>query len=155
MSEIIPMSKAGYDKLKVELEHFKKVVRPEVIQAIAEAREHGDLKENAEYSAAREKQGLVESKIRLMEHKLACARIVENNNADNSKIVFGKKILLKDFQRGREVSYSLVGAEADYKKGEISVTSPMGKQLLGYKVDDEVSVKLPARTIKYKVLKIE
>jgi len=155
MSEVVPVTKAGYDKIKAELVHLKKVLRPEVIQAIAEARAHGDLKENAEYAAAREKQGLLEGKIRLFEHKLACARIIDTKNDDNSKIVFGKQVTLKDVERDRDVKYMLVGADADYKKKEISVTSPLGKQLLGHEVDDEVVVKLPARQITYRVLTIE
>jgi len=155
MSEVVPVTKAGYDKIKAELVHLKKVLRPEVIQAIAEARAHGDLKENAEYAAAREKQGLLEGKIRLLEHKLACARIIEVSNDDNSRIVFGKHVTLRDVDKDRDIKYMLVGADADYKKKEISVTSPLGKQLLGHEVDDEVVVKLPARQITYRVLTIE
>ncbi len=153
--ENIPISKAGFEKLKAELDHLKKVERPAVIQAIAEARAHGDLSENAEYDAAKEKQGHIEGKIRLLDHKIACARIIEVTNEDNSKIVFGKRVYLKDINNGREVKYSLVGAEAEYSKGEISVTSPIGKQLLGHEVDNEITIKLPARTVQYKVLKIE
>jgi transcription elongation factor GreA len=156
MTKKIPMTKEGHEKLKRELEHLIKVERPKNIKDIEEARAHGDLSENAEYHAAKERQGHLDAKKRELEHKLAHAQIIDVSKLSNEKVVFGATVTLADTESGETKRYTLVGQEeADLKKGKISVQSPVGKALIGHKVGDMVSVKTPARTVEYEIQEIE
>ena len=154
--EKIYMTKEGYDKLKEELDHLKNVKRPEILVAIKEAREHGDLKENAEYHAAREAQGLLEAKIREVEDRLARKEIVNSDKIPKDAIYLGAKVELLDLDLDDVEHYHLVGAgEDDPVSGKILATSPFARALLGRKVNEEVEVKVPAGIMRFKVLKIE
>jgi transcription elongation factor GreA len=156
MTQKIPMTKEGYEKLKHELERIIKVERPKNIKDIEEARAHGDLSENAEYHAAKERQGHLDAKKRELEHKLAHAQIIDVSKLTNEKVVFGSTVTLEDTESGDIKKYTLVGQEeADLKKGKISVQSPVGKALIGHKVGDIVVIKAPARTVEYEIQEIE
>ncbi len=150
MNKKIPMTKEGYEKLKKELDHLIKVERPKNIKDIEEARGHGDLSENAEYHAAKERQGHIDAKKRELEYKLAHAQIIDVSKLSNEKVVFGTTVTLADTESGDLRTYTLVGQEeADLKQGKISVQSPVGKALIGHKVGDVVSIKTPAKTVEY------
>jgi len=151
----VPMTRRGYDRMQEELAHLKKVERPRVIVAIAEARAHGDLKENAEYAAAREKQGFIEGRIIDLQTKLADAEVIETAGLSAEKVVFGATVHLVHGDTHEEKCYTIVGQdEADLKNGKISVMSPVAKALIGRRVGDWVTIVTPARTIEYEVLKI-
>jgi len=150
-----PITRDGYNQLHKELENLKKVVRPQVIKAIEEARAHGDLSENAEYVAAKERQSFVEKKIYEIEQKLANSEIIDNLNLPNGKVGFGSTVTLENLGSGGEVTYQIVGPdESNISSGKISITSPLGKALLGKEVDDEVVVQTPGGVKKYSILKI-
>jgi transcription elongation factor GreA len=150
-----PITRNGYNQLHKELENLKKVVRPQVIKAIEEARAHGDISENAEFLAAKEKQSFVEGKIREIEHKLTNSEIIDNLNLSNDRVGFGSSVTLENHGSGDEVSYQIVGPdESDISSGKISITSPLGKALLGKEVDDEVRVQAPGGIKTYTLLKI-
>jgi transcription elongation factor GreA len=150
-----PITKKGYEALKAELDRLRKVERPKVIEAIAEARSHGDLSENAEYDAARERQGFIEARINELERKLADARIIDTSNLSSETVVFGATVLLKELQTQQEKRYTLVGQdEADLKNGKISVQSPVGKALIGRRVGDQVEVTTPAKVVEYEIREI-
>jgi transcription elongation factor GreA len=151
-----PITKQGYEQLRDELGRLKKEERPRVIQAIAEARSHGDLSENAEYHAAKERQGFIEGRIQELEHKLATSQVIESNQLTEEKVVFGTTVSLRD-QKTKEVKkYTLVGQdESDLKNGRISVISPVGKALIGHRIGDEVTVTTPAKKISYVILDIK
>ncbi len=156
MSQSLPITREGYEKLQEELKHLVRVERPNVVQAIAEARSHGDLSENAEYDAAKEKQGFVEGRIKELNDKIARAQVIDPASIDSEKIVFGATVTLFDTESEKEVTYQLVGEEeADIKKGRISVTSPVGKALIGREEDDEVVIQVPSGTRVYEVTEIE
>lgn len=156
MTQKIPMTKEGYEKLKHELDRIMKVERPKNIKDIEEARAHGDLSENAEYHAAKERQGHLDAKKRELEHKIASAQIIDVSKLSNEKVVFGTTVTLADTDSGDIKKYTLVGQEeADFKKGKISVQSPVGKALIGHKVGDVVLIKTPAKTVEYEVQEIE
>ena len=145
-----------FERLKVELQHMKGVERPAASHAIAEAREKGDLKENAEYDAAKEAQGMLEAKIKQLEGVIANARILDESNIDTSKVSILTKVTLTNMNTKKEVTYKIVSEnEADLKLGKISVTSPIGKSLLGKVIGDLVDVIVPAGVLKFKVEKIE
>ena len=145
-----------FERLKVELQHMKGVERPAASHAIAEAREKGDLKENAEYDAAKEAQGMLEAKIKQLEGVIANARILDENNIDTSKVSILTRVTLTNMNTKKEVTYKIVSEnEADLKLGKISVTSPIGKSLLGKVIGDLVDVVVPAGVLKFKVEKIE
>jgi transcription elongation factor GreA len=151
----IPITRNGYNQLHKELENLKKVVRPQVIKAIEEARGHGDLTENAEYVAAKERQSFVEKKIHEIEQKLVNSEIMETTNLPNDKIGFGSFVTLENLGNGDEVTYQIVGPdESDIPSGKISIISPLGKALIDKEVDDEVTVQTPGGTKKYTILKI-
>lgn len=151
----IPITKDGYEKLKEELTRLKKVERPKNIQEIAEARAHGDLSENAEYHAAKERQSLITRKIHEIERKLASAHIIDTSKLSGEKVVFGARVRLIDLETNEEKVYSLVGEEeTDLKNGKISILSPVGKALIGHQIGDIVTIKAPARTIEYEILEI-
>lgn len=145
MSKKVPMTKSGEEALRAELENLKTVQRPKVIQAIADAREHGDLKENAEYHAAREQQGFIEGRIQDLEFKLANVQIIDVTTLpQNGKVVFGTTVELEDTQSGETMTYKIVGEdEADIKKNLLSNTSPIARALLGKEEGDVVEIKVP------------
>jgi transcription elongation factor GreA len=141
-----------FDKMKEELHVMKSIDRPAASKAIAEAREKGDLKENAEYDAAKEAQGMLEAKIKYLEGVIATARILDENNIDTSKVSILTKVALTNMNTKKKVTYQIVSEkEADLKLGKISVTSPIGKGLLGKAVGEEVEVKAPAGLLKFRV----
>lgn len=155
MSEKIPMTREGYERLKQELEKLKKIERPKIIKEIEVARSYGDLSENAEYVAAKEKQGLIEAKIRELEYKLAHAEVVDKK-ISNGKVVFGSRVVLKDLDSGKIVEYALVGPdESDISKGKISITSPLGRSLIGKSKGDVVEVTVPRGTIEYEIVDVK
>ena len=139
-----PVTKEGYEALKKELENLKRVERPQNIKAIEEARAHGDLSENAEFDAAKERQGFIEGRINELGYKLATADIILTENLPKDRAVFGSKVLLENIDSGEEVEYRLVGPdESDIDKGRISVSSPLGKAILGKKPGDELTLIVP------------
>ena len=150
------MTKDGYEKLQKELNHLMKVERPKNIRDIEEARAHGDLSENAEYHAAKERQGHIDAKKRELEHKLSSAQIIDISKLTNEKVVFGTTVTMVDTENGDVRKYTLVGQEeADLKKGKISVQSPVGKALIGHKIGDVVTIKTPTKTVEYEIQEIE
>ena len=149
------MTQRGYDALKEELKRLKTKERPAAVEAIRVAREHGDFSENAEYDAAKENQGHVEGRISTFEGRLARAEVVDTASLPLDRVRFGHTVVLEDVESGDEVAYTLVGEdEADIAQGLLSVTSPVGRALLGKEVDDEVSVTVPAGTRVYEVREI-
>lgn len=151
-----PMTVRGAEKLRQELARLKQVERPRVIQAIAEARAHGDLRENAEYAAAKEQQGFIEGRIREIEAKLANAQIIDVRQINaNGKVVFGATVELIDEETGEEVTYQIVGEdEADINEGLISVNSPIARALIGREEGDMVTVKAPAGERRYEIVAV-
>jgi transcription elongation factor GreA len=151
-----PMTTTGAERLKVELQRLKTVERPSIVRAIGEARLHGDISENAEYDAAKERQGFLEARIRDIESKLAHAHIVNPAELDaGGRIVFGATVDLEDLASGDEVSYQIVGDdEADIKAGKISVSSPIARALIGKHVGDTAEVEAPSGTRGYEVLAV-
>lgn len=152
-----PLTVAGANKLRAELEELKTVIRPRIIQAIAEAREHGDLKENAEYHAAREQQSFAEGRIAEIEGKLSNANIIDVTKTDaNGKVVFGATVQIEDLDSGKTVTYQIVGEdEASIKEGRISVGSPIARALIGKEVEDVVTVKAPGGDVEYEIISVE
>lgn len=151
----IPITRKGYAALQAELERLKKIERPKNIKEIEEARGHGDLSENAEYHAAKERQSHIGARIRDLEHKLAEAQIIDTSNFSTEKVVFGATVTVKDIQTEKEQRYTLVGQdEGDLKNGRISVQSPVGRALIGRRVGDTFEVKTPAKVVEYAVLHI-
>jgi transcription elongation factor GreA len=150
-----PITRDGYNQLHKELENLKKVVRPQVIKAIEEARAHGDISENAEFVAAKEQQSFVENKIRNIEQKLSNSEIMDHISPSNEKVGFASFVTLENLNNGGEVTYQIVGPdESDISSGKISITSPLGKSLIGKGVDEEVEVKTPGGLKRYCILKI-
>jgi transcription elongation factor GreA len=155
MSAINYVTKETYEKLKAELQHMKSVDRPAASRAIAEAREKGDLKENAEYDAAKEAQGLLEAKMKHLEDAVTNARIVDESSIDTSKVSILTRVTLTNMGLKKQVTYQIVSEhEANLKEGKISATSPIGKGLLGKKVGEIAEITAPAGVIKLKVDKI-
>ena len=155
MSNVSYYTAEGLKKLKEELNHLRDVERPKASQAIAEARDKGDLSENAEYDAAKEAQGLLELKIAEMEETLANARLIDESQLDTSKVLVLSTVKLKNRGNGMEMKYTLVAeSEADLKSGKISVTSPIGKGLLGKKVGETAEITVPNGTLKFDILEI-
>ena len=152
----VPMTSAGAGKLEVELKKLKSEARPNVIKAIAEARSHGDLRENAEYHAAREQQGFIEGRIREIEGKLSNAQIIDVDDLPrNGKVVFGTTVVLADEESGEEHRYQIVGEdEAEAKEGRISVTSPMARALIGRDEGDEIEVQTPRGPKAYEIVEV-
>ena len=150
-----PITRDGYNQLHKELENLKKVVRPQVIKAIEEARAHGDISENAEFVAAKEQQSFVEKKIWEIEQKLSNSEIMDHVNPSNEKVGFASFVTLENLNNGGEVTYQIVGPdESDISSGKISITSPLGNSLIGKGVDEEVEVKTPGGVKRYSILKI-
>ncbi|MDX2505019.1 MAG: transcription elongation factor GreA [Gammaproteobacteria bacterium] len=153
----VPLTKAGAEKLEAELKELKSVRRPRVIKAIAEAREHGDLKENAEYHAAREEQGFIEGRIKNIEGKVSNAQIIDVTTMKNTgKVIFGTTVVLYDEEEDKEITYQIVGAdEADIKAGKISVSSPVAMALIGKEIDDVALVKTPGGDKEYEIVDVK
>ena len=153
----IPLTKEGEISIKEKLSELKFKERPQISQAIAEARAHGDLKENAEYHAAKELQGLIEAKISEMENAIANAQVIDVKEIpETGRVVFGSTVKLYDINDNHEVIYKIVGnLESDPEKGYISIDTPIAKGLVGKFVDDEVSVKTPSGTLSYEILEVK
>ncbi len=153
----VPMTVQGAETLKQELHHLKTVMRKKITDSIAEARAHGDLKENAEYHAAREQQSFSEGRIQEIEAKLSNAQVIDVTQLQNNgKIVFGATAHLVNVETDEEVVYQIVGEdEANIKQGKISVTSPIGRALIGKEVDDDVTVRTPGGEVEYEIRKVE
>ncbi|QZA78617.1 transcription elongation factor GreA [Deefgea tanakiae] len=155
----VPLTVVGAEKLKTELAHLKSVERPTVIAAIAEARSHGDLSENAEYDAAKEKQGFVEGRIAELESKLSNGQIIDPKELAETaegRVVFGATILLQDLETEAEVTYQIVGDdEADIKAGKISVSSPIARALIGKYAEDVAEVMAPGGIREYEILEVQ
>ncbi|MEI6898108.1 MAG: transcription elongation factor GreA [Psychromonas sp.] len=152
-----PMTAAGAASLRRELEKLKNVTRPEIVAAIAEAREHGDLKENAEYHAAREQQGFCEGRLQDIEAKLSNAQIIDISKiVNNGKVIFGATVTIVNVDSDEEVTYKIVGDdEADIKLNLISVSSPIARGLIGKWLDDEITIKTPGGAIDYEIINVQ
>lgn len=155
MTDRIPMTRTGYDKLKAELDELENVKMPEIEKRIAAARSEGDLKENAEYHGARESQGLLQAKINMLKSKLANADIIDPSTMPKDQVVFGATVKVKDLDFGDTEEFTLVGAgEEDYDVGKILVTSPLAQGLLGKKVGEKAEVQVPAGINRFEILDI-
>ena len=149
------MTREGHDMLTEELRRLKGIERPAISEAIRRAREHGDISENAEYDAAKDKQGMIEARIRQIEDRLARAEVVEVTGQAPDRVRFGTTVVLEDLASGDEITYQIVGEdEADVSKGLLSVTSPVARALIGKQVDDQVDVMVPAGSRSYEVREI-
>ena len=151
----IPMTREGLKTLEEELKRLKTEARPAVIQAIATAREHGDLSENAEYDAAREKQGFIEGRVAELEAVISRAEVIDTSGMTGDTVRFGATVVLADDDTGKEVTYRIVGEhEADLEKGKISITSPLARALVGKSVDDSVEVTTPGGSKGYEICEV-
>ena len=154
--EKFPITNKGYEKLETELRFLKSSERPSVIKAIAEARAHGDLSENAEYHAAKEKQSFIEGRIADLENKISRAEVINTGVLSGDKVIFGATVTLGIVGRKKNIVYQIVGTEeADVENGKISVSSPLARALLGKKIDDLVEVSSPGGSKEYEVENIE
>ena len=154
--EKVPMTTEGFKKLEVELHRLKVEERPRIIQQIADAREHGDLAENAEYHAAKEAQGLNEAKVAEIEDKIGRAEVIDTSKLSGSTVKFGATVTLEDEDSGDKVKYKIVGEhEANVREGKISITSPIARALIGKSKGDSAEVTTPKGTRSYEILKIE
>ncbi len=152
----VPITKTGYEKLKSELQRLQKEERPAVIKAIEEARAHGDISENAEFEAAKDKQGIIEGKIQELNGKIRNSEIVDLPQTVNGKVIFGCQVIVEDLETGEVSSYRLVGPyEADVQAGTISVTSPIGQALIGREEGDEIKVQAPKGIRNIEILEIQ
>ncbi len=156
MSERVLLTPEGASRLQAELKRLKKTDRPAVISAIAEARAHGDLSENAEYHAAREQQSFIEGRIKELESKLSIAEVIDaSKTALKGKVIFGAFVVLYDVETEAEVTYQIVGdLESDVETGKISVSSPLARALIGKEIDDEISFQAPAGLREFEVLDV-
>ena len=152
----VPLTKEGEILIKEKLSNLKFIERPQISNAIAEARAHGDLNENAEYHAAKELQGLVESKINEMENALANAQVIDVKEIpETGRVIFGSTVKVYDIEKNKEIKYKIVGnLESDPEKGQISIDTPIAKGLVGKFVDDEISIKTPSGNLKYEILEV-
>ncbi|MBM3545987.1 MAG: transcription elongation factor GreA [Alphaproteobacteria bacterium] len=151
----VPMTLAGYERLVEELKQLKTVERPAIIKAIAEARDHGDLSENAEYHAARERQSFIEGRVMELESKISLAEIIDVKKLSGKTVTFGATVTLADEDTDEEVKYQIVGAdESDIAKGLLSVTAPLARALIGKSVGDSVEVVTPRGSKSYEIVKI-
>ena len=156
MSDVSYYTKEGLKKLKDELNHLKDIERPKASNAIGEARDKGDLSENAEYDAAKEAQGMLEMKISKLEAVLSNARLIDESQLDLSKVLVLSKVTIKNLNNQMQLNYTLVAeSEADLKSGKISVSSPIGKGLLGKKIGQIAEVTVPSGTLKFEIISIE
>ena len=149
------MTQEGYNKKMAELAHLENVERPDVVRAIVEAREKGDLSENAEYDAARERQGLLEAKIAELKNLIAGARIIDASKINTDEVQLMNKVTIKNLKNGAVMTYTIVGdTEANMREGKISISTPIAKGLLGHKVGDVVEVAVPAGTMQFEIQEI-
>ncbi|MGD8775622.1 MAG: transcription elongation factor GreA [Syntrophobacterales bacterium] len=150
-----PITREGYNRLRSELQRLEQEERPQVIQAISDARGHGDISENAEFEAAKERQALVEGKINDLHHKLSQCEVVELTEGSHERVIFGTTVELEDLDTGEEVRYRLVGPfEADLSQGTISVISPIGRALIGKEAGDEIKVKTPGGVRNFEIIDV-
>lgn len=155
MTDKVPMTAQGQQRLEVELKHLKAVERPAVIKAISEAREHGDLSENAEYHAAKEKQSFIEGRIQDLEDKLGRAEVIDVSKLSGKNVMFGATVTLVDEDTEEEVRYQIVGdEESDIKNGFLSISSPLARALIGKEKGDSVEVATPKGTKSYEIVKV-
>lgn len=153
--EQTPITRRGYETLKKELEHLKKIDRPSNIKAIEEARAHGDLSENAEFDAAKERQGFIEGRINELQYKIGSANIIDPETLSKDIAVFGCTVLLENIDTGKEIKYQLVGPdESDIDKKRISVVSPLGQAIIGKKPGDEITLQAPGGKRFYELVEI-
>ncbi|GAB4540034.1 MAG: transcription elongation factor GreA [Thermodesulfovibrionia bacterium] len=151
----IPITPEGHRRLQEELDRLKRVERPKVIKAIAEARAHGDLSENAEYHAAKERQSFIEGRIRELEDKIARAEVIDPSRVSQDRVAFGAKVRVSDIDTSEEKVFHLVGPdEIDVESGRISIHSPVARSLIGRTIGEIVNVKAPSKTIGYEILEI-
>jgi transcription elongation factor GreA len=151
----VPVTREGYEALKKELENLKRVERPQNIKAIEEARAHGDLSENAEFAAAKDRQGFIEGRIGELGFKLANADIINPDNLPKDRAVFGHRVLLENVDTGEDVEYQLVGPdESDIERGRISISSPLGRAIIGKKPGDELTLEVPGGKRVYELVEI-
>ena len=156
MNDKVPMTAGGMSRLEEELKHLKSVARPEVIRAIAEAREHGDLSENAEYHAARERQSFIEGRVAELEDKMARAEVIDVASLSGKTVTFGATVSMVDEDTDEKLTYQLVGElEADVKQGRLAITAPLARALIGKEVGDSVEVNTPKGEKAYEILKIQ
>lgn len=156
MSDKVPMTASGFARLEEELRYLKSTARPEIIRAIAEAREHGDLSENAEYHAARERQSFIEGRLMELEDKIARAEVIDVASLNGNTVKFGATVTLVDEDTDAKTAYQLVGEmEADVKEGRLSITAPLARALIGKEVGDSVEVMTPAGSKAYEILKVQ
>ena len=152
MTEKYPMTKDGLQKLKSELENLKNIERPKIIKAISEAREHGDLSENAEYHAAREKQSFIEGKVSELENKISRAEVIDTSSFDNSRVAFGATVEITDLSNEKKHIYKIVGVdEADIEKNLISISAPLCKAMINKTIDDVIEVNTPNGVKEYQI----
>jgi transcription elongation factor GreA len=156
MADMVPMTRAGYEKLRAEIEHLDGVEMPKLAARVAAARSEGDLSENAEYHGARESQGLLQAKINMLRDKLSRAQLMDTSNLPKDEVVFGATVIVKDLDFGDTECFTLVGAgEEDYDAGRILVTSPLAQGLVGRKVGEKVTIEVPAGTMHFEILEIK
>ena len=156
MSDNVPMTATGLSQLEEELKHLKSAARPEAIRAIAQAREHGDLSENAEYHAARERQSFIEGRVLELEDKIARSVVIDVSSLSGDSVKFGAKVTVVDEDTDEKLTYQLVGEmEADVKQGRLAITAPLARALIGKQVGDSVDVSTPKGEKAYEVLKIK
>jgi transcription elongation factor GreA len=147
-----PITNEGFEQIEIELKNLKSIERPSIIKSIAEAREHGDLSENAEYHAAKEKQSFIEGRIADLESKISRAEVINTKKLKGNKIIFGATVTLGDMDSKKNIIYQIVGTEeADVENGKISISSPLAKALLGKKIDDTVEVYSPGGSKEYEI----
>ena len=152
MTEKFPMTKGGLDNLKSELDALKNIERPNIIKAISEAREHGDLSENAEYHAAREKQSFIEGKISELENKISRAEVIDTSSLDNSRVTFGATVQITDLSNDQKHTYKIVGVdEADIEKNLISISAPLCKAMINKSINDVIEVNTPNGVKEYQI----
>ena len=156
MSDNVPMTATGLTRLEEELKHLKSAARPEAIRAIAQAREHGDLSENAEYHAARERQSFIEGRVLELEDKIARSVVIDVSSLSGDSVKFGAKVTVVDEDTDEKLTYQLVGEmEADVKQGRLAITAPLARALIGKQVGDSVDVSTPKGEKVYEILKIK
>jgi transcription elongation factor GreA len=153
--ERTPITREGYEALKKELEHVKKVERPRNIRAIEEARDHGDISENAEFDAAKDRQAFIERRLNELGHKLASADIIDTDTLPKDRVVFASTVVIENIDTGENVEYQLVGPdESNVEKGRISITSPLGRAMVGKKPGDEITLEAPGGKRNYELIDI-
>ena len=155
MSDMVPMTRTGYDKIKAEVDYLDGVEMPKLAVRVAEARSEGDLSENAEYHGVRESMGMLQAKINLLRDKLSRAQLMDTTNRPRDEVVFGATVVVKDLDFGDREEFTLVGAgEEDYDNGRILVTSPLAQGLIGRKAGDKVEIEVPAGKMSFEIIEI-